>query len=775
MFNTRLDHYLNDEKKLDGTPLYTATEATKKAEKDIEIFDIRYQGSDSKISKNRDEFLEALMKHNENKFDQKQNVYLLKEFSRGVVMGAGFSLIGLKIHDWVYGTPKTDIPVHHDHHAGIPINHATAAKIAPVVELTHTTGNTKIDTASDIQTKIQDTVRPIPANSFVLANAAKGNIHTTIKPINTFTQPAHATTPKIDAKAAPVAKTNAVTTEAAKQNSQVKVPAAKTVIETKTPATEVPKKAAAPETQNVTSLKAKTETIAPKNETQSAKAVVEKKTLTQTTETKKVTEETTKKNEVPQKPNVKSKTPENTKPAQAAKSPEKITDTKHVEKQNIDDANETQKLEADKSVGNDLEDKGGAGSPVVDESDKLNAQDYRYSANEFTEPTIENPEVISGQSIVNGNNITVGDVNEYQPPILGDDSGIEFAPSAVAPSAPKIAEGFTSIVQNQEAAPVINAAYKINTEDIPTYQRVPHTVVDATIRGNNPSAATAERYIPKVVVEDPILKPKSPEAFDALPDDAKQIPDYEYTVDDRKIGGVTTMVKTPTTTYREERDPISFRSAHEVRKTFRDTNREVIIEKPENPTVDGTITYKRWNTAASDLFDQHHIQFESRADYERENVMQQLFGHAEQKLNYVEKLKKDVASITMHYFRAEKSWTTIKDIPAKYFIGKAGTLDDLSHLSADQLSLLKEAGIVNNANEFIRQSELLKITKAYAKYVKHTGESATPKDGETILNYITRITRDLHQNQDGTFFYLKNTGQVSADSRVWRSMRKFGA
>ncbi len=183
-------------------------------------------------------------------------------------------------------------------------------------------------------------------------------------------------------------------------------------------------------------------------------------------------------------------------------------------------------------------------------------------------------------------------------------------------------------------------------------------------------------------------------------------------------------------------------------------HRDVIIERPASTTIQG-ISHEDFNKAYDyKVIQQEKMVFSSYHQYEKDRLLQQLFGHAKGKIEYNKTLDKNTFGIRMTYYRDDApTWESTNRIPAKYFFG-GNTRELLAdpNVSKADLAVLEKAGVLNKNHEFINQKELLTISKAYARFDPN---NAKPIGNESIEKYIARLTRDMHQAKDGTYFIAK--------------------
>ncbi|MFA7315232.1 MAG: hypothetical protein WC059_00315 [Candidatus Paceibacterota bacterium] len=188
---------------------------------------------------------------------------------------------------------------------------------------------------------------------------------------------------------------------------------------------------------------------------------------------------------------------------------------------------------------------------------------------------------------------------------------------------------------------------------------------------------------------------------------------------------------------------------------------EVIGISPN--TNDRGVTYRDWNrTFDNQIVDPEadNVKFGSYNQYETERELQLLFGKGEKVGNEVH----------MTYFRHQPEWKTVSKIPARYFYNEIFGMEYLSHypreISDAQLKILKDAGLIREVNfadpttgtvtqlkQFTHHAELARLAQAY----RHINpDEAQPYPNETIEDYVGRLMKKVHQTQDGSFFARKH-------------------
>lgn len=208
---------------------------------------------------------------------------------------------------------------------------------------------------------------------------------------------------------------------------------------------------------------------------------------------------------------------------------------------------------------------------------------------------------------------------------------------------------------------------------------------------------------------------------------------------------------------RLESDLRNLDTDRDVREVFGRSN--VVIDKPESPIVENNVGYREWNAATNDMLAEKEVNLDNYADYEKERELQQLFGHAEHKIQYVEKFDKNMEGTEMYYYKELPEWKTIDKIPARYFFDMENAKPSIP--DADWKKLV-ETGVVrqsvdnmgNTHYAFANERELKRLATVYNKV---DPLNSMPHDNESMEKYIARITRDLHQTKDGTLYMFKDT------------------
>ncbi len=192
--------------------------------------------------------------------------------------------------------------------------------------------------------------------------------------------------------------------------------------------------------------------------------------------------------------------------------------------------------------------------------------------------------------------------------------------------------------------------------------------------------------------------------------------------------------------------------------------RDVIVGKsPQTTTHDG-ISYTDWNKATDKMFDHKDFpkehKFPSYNAYERDRELQNLFGYGE----------KTDGKVVMDYFRERSEWNIIQKMPASYFFN---INKHISEIPPEDLNRLMEAGIVTDNYftkggitihnySFTNKDELVRLATAYS----HVNPSEVgPYQNETIEQYVERMTKDIHQADDGTLFARKDVAKTDLQGK----------
>lgn len=211
-----------------------------------------------------------------------------------------------------------------------------------------------------------------------------------------------------------------------------------------------------------------------------------------------------------------------------------------------------------------------------------------------------------------------------------------------------------------------------------------------------------------------------------------------------------------------DHNPNHFRTGHEVQEAFGKKN--VIIDQPDHKTING-IKNENWNTATDEMFKSKGKVFSSPDEYEKEDTMQRLVGHGEQKIEYVPTIDKNAQVIKMDYFRDTEEWDTVKKIPAKYFFDFKEVRADGAPLPQEDIDKLLKAGIIKQSSggyEFTNKGELERISNVYKEYTPKAERGLhndMPIGDENLESYIGRMTRVVHTTDNGTLYAVENHGQ----------------
>ncbi|MDE2030664.1 MAG: hypothetical protein KGI58_00155 [Patescibacteria group bacterium] len=205
-------------------------------------------------------------------------------------------------------------------------------------------------------------------------------------------------------------------------------------------------------------------------------------------------------------------------------------------------------------------------------------------------------------------------------------------------------------------------------------------------------------------------------------------------------------------------DPRHLETTADVRRAFGGEN--VIIDRPESNTINN-IRYEDWNRAAEHTFEQKGVRFASYAEYEKEIQLQELFGYGEVGVEYVSSLGRNVNVIKMSYFRQTPGWSIIRKIPARdFFSFDRNTLSNHEIKELVKTGFLKDR-IINlgqHSYSFVQQGELERLADFFSKIDPF---NAGPIGDENIENYISRLTKHIHQTEDGTLFLFRKGGSIN--------------
>lgn len=247
----------------------------------------------------------------------------------------------------------------------------------------------------------------------------------------------------------------------------------------------------------------------------------------------------------------------------------------------------------------------------------------------------------------------------------------------------------------------------------------------------------------------------------ALTNEAK----YEQILKGQGNGQGTVSNSTNTPNEQPSYEPGSLENARAVRRAFR--GYDVTMDRPGvfHNHING-LRNKTWNEATDDMFKQKGIKFESAEDYEREDAMQRLLGHAKQQVEFDQTLNKNAQVVRMSYFRTQPEWEAVKKIPANYFFNTEGkslkdiTLTDGTKLSDEQIAQIKKSDIFNKeTGQFKNTEELKRISKVYNQYTPKKDRSLNnelPNGEENLQKYIQRMTSVVRTADKGTIYAVKD-------------------
>lgn len=204
-------------------------------------------------------------------------------------------------------------------------------------------------------------------------------------------------------------------------------------------------------------------------------------------------------------------------------------------------------------------------------------------------------------------------------------------------------------------------------------------------------------------------------------------------------------------------DPRHLETASDVKARFGDN---VILDRKGGSTING-IDNKEWNTTTHNMLSTKALNSEyTYADAERDLELQRLFGHGEKAIAYNPEIDKNVEGINMEYFRETPEWNTVNKIPAKdFFDFNEAKLS--GRVSDNELNMLIEKGVVednidtdgNHDYSFVHEKELERLSNFYDKL---DPLNSKPIGDENIEKYISRLTKDVHQTDNGTYYAFKD-------------------
>lgn len=379
----------------------------------------------------------------------------------------------------------------------------------------------------------------------------------------------------------------------------------------------------------------------------------------------------------------------------------------------------------------------------------------------------ENPQVSPENASVNNTNPTnLSDFEKETPQVA--------APSALDQNIPKISTSQFELDNNQ-VPPQATAPVDINESSTP---RVPIGDIKPTegiyTPGGSPDAGFNSN------TDGPNDNGFTREVDLTTKESQVDIGENESIYSGTRAGGSYETTSTGSTMKMEtiENDPRNLETIKELRKEIgrHSFKNDVIVVKPDSETINN-IEYNKFNDATDYTFKAKQVEFNSYESYEKERELQALFGDVREVTRGGNKF------IDMEYFREIPEWKIANKIPAKYFFdfdnAKVISGDKLVDIPKADLQKLVDKGIIEDqvveingvpthAYTFTNRTELLRLSDTYEKW---NSEGARPIGNETIERYVARITKDVHQTDDGTFFVLKkdvvlkNSGIVN-DGRV---------
>ncbi len=188
-----------------------------------------------------------------------------------------------------------------------------------------------------------------------------------------------------------------------------------------------------------------------------------------------------------------------------------------------------------------------------------------------------------------------------------------------------------------------------------------------------------------------------------------------------------------------------------------------VVEPSEGPAVNG-VAWNKWNESTDDLFENgKHLQFDTYSEYEKEKVLQQLFGRGYSGVEYVESLGKNAPVVNMEYFRESPAWKLVEKMPARYFFNDfKDTLGETANpMMPKEIPELVKLGLVRDnlvttpygeqihSFTFHNRDELYRLSRAYARI---DPLNAQPFKDETMNHYVGRMMKGLNQANDGTYW-----------------------
>jgi hypothetical protein len=212
-----------------------------------------------------------------------------------------------------------------------------------------------------------------------------------------------------------------------------------------------------------------------------------------------------------------------------------------------------------------------------------------------------------------------------------------------------------------------------------------------------------------------------------------------------------------------ENDPRHLATAREVNQQFGNNN--VLLDRSGGRTING-IDNSDWNRASDKMLEARGVKFDTYADFDKERELQRLFGHGKNGIEYDAALDKNIQTTRMtEYFRDTDSWSTVTKIPARDFFdfNKAINASEISQSDLDKListGVVKDVVRIDGSHDysFVHENELKRLSSFYGEFDKLNAE---PIGDESIERYVARLTRNVHQTDNGVYYVIREDAPIN--------------
>jgi hypothetical protein len=194
-------------------------------------------------------------------------------------------------------------------------------------------------------------------------------------------------------------------------------------------------------------------------------------------------------------------------------------------------------------------------------------------------------------------------------------------------------------------------------------------------------------------------------------------------------------------------------------------------ERPDSDMING-MSHEECHKASDDLFEKNHFPFTSYDQYQKESMLQEMFGHGSKAIKEVanpDGTIRNARVYTMEYFKKAPEWATVEKIPAKYLFDFSNpTMINGSEIPKDQLESLVSSGTLKDLTpdatgphtyEFAHKDELEKLSKLYRAVTPKQDQilgNDKPIGDENVESYMARIAKRIHKTINGTDYGIKD-------------------